>query len=132
MRYRSGGGHGARGNGTVGARCGRLPVVATRCGGPSEILESCRNGLLIDPLDTKGLGMAVHSALADRDRWQRWSRAGLSGSRQYTWTAHARRYVQAFEEAEAAGLASIQVDGYFIDYPIVDKARRVLELAAQL
>ena len=44
----------------------------------------------------------------------------------------ARRYVQAFEEAEAAGLASIQVDGYFIDYPIVDKARRTLELAAKL
>ena len=44
----------------------------------------------------------------------------------------ARRYVDAFDEAEAAGLASIQVDGYFIDYPIVDKARRTLALAEQL
>ena len=41
----------------------------------------------------------------------------------------ARRYVEAFEEAEANGSASIQVDGYFIDYPIVEKARRTLATA---
>ena len=38
-------------------------------------------------------------------------------------------YVKAFQEAEAAGLASIQVDGYFIDYPIVEIAKRTLALA---
>ena len=40
---------------------------------------------------------------------------------------HARRVVAAFDEAEARGLASIQLDGQFIDYPIVQRARRVLE-----
>lgn len=44
----------------------------------------------------------------------------------------AQRYVEAFEEAEKAGAASIQVDGYFIDYPIVEKARRTLAIAAEL
>jgi citrate lyase subunit beta/citryl-CoA lyase len=43
--------------------------------------------------------------------------------------AKARVYVAAFDEAEAAGLASIQVDGYFIDYPIVAQARRTLAIA---
>ena len=43
--------------------------------------------------------------------------------------AKAERYVTAFEEAEASGSASIQVDGYFIDYPIVEKARRTLQIA---
>jgi citrate lyase subunit beta / citryl-CoA lyase len=43
--------------------------------------------------------------------------------------ARAKRYVEAFAEAEAAGSASIQVDGAFIDYPIVAKARRIIELA---
>ena len=43
--------------------------------------------------------------------------------------ARAERYVAAFEEAEARGSASIQVDGYFIDYPIVEKARRTLQIA---
>ncbi len=43
--------------------------------------------------------------------------------------AQAERYVEAFDEAEQAGSASIQVDGYFIDYPIVEKARRTLAIA---
>ena len=41
--------------------------------------------------------------------------------------AQARRIVEAFDEAEAQGLASIQLDGQFIDYPIVQRARHVLE-----
>jgi citrate lyase subunit beta/citryl-CoA lyase len=43
--------------------------------------------------------------------------------------AQARRVVAAFEKAEAEGLASIQLDGQFIDYPIVQRARRVLGVA---
>jgi citrate lyase subunit beta/citryl-CoA lyase len=41
----------------------------------------------------------------------------------------AKRIVAAFENAEAQGLASIQLDGQFIDYPIVQRARRVLGAA---
>lgn len=43
---------------------------------------------------------------------------------------HARKVVEAFEQAEAEGSASIQVDGYFVDYPIVEKARRSLAIMA--
>jgi citrate lyase subunit beta / citryl-CoA lyase len=42
--------------------------------------------------------------------------------------AYASKIVAAFDVAEAAGSASIQVDGYFVDYPIVEKARRTLTL----
>jgi citrate lyase subunit beta/citryl-CoA lyase len=38
-----------------------------------------------------------------------------------------RKVVAAFEAAEEAGSASIQLEGKFIDYPIVYRARRVLE-----
>ncbi len=41
---------------------------------------------------------------------------------------HARRVVEAFEEAERSGSASIQLDGYFIDYPIVYRAQRLMDL----
>ena len=44
----------------------------------------------------------------------------------------ARAIVAAFEAAEAAGSASVQLDGYFIDYPIVSKAQRTLALAERL
>ncbi|MEM9533974.1 MAG: CoA ester lyase [Pseudomonadota bacterium] len=45
---------------------------------------------------------------------------------------HARQVVEAFAAAEADGSASIQLEGYFIDYPIVERARKVLELAERL
>ena len=44
----------------------------------------------------------------------------------------ATRVVDAFTQAEADGLASIQLDGQFIDYPIVESAQRVLAMAAAL
>ncbi len=43
--------------------------------------------------------------------------------------AHARAVIAAFERAEAAGSASIQLDGYFIDYPIVERAKRIVATA---
>jgi citrate lyase subunit beta/citryl-CoA lyase len=46
-----------------------------------------------------------------------------------TEVAHARRVLEAFAEAEAKGLASIQVDGHFIDYPLVYQARRIVSRA---
>lgn len=46
--------------------------------------------------------------------------------------AFAQQVVAAFKQAEAEGVASIQLDGKFIDYPIVYRARRVLETMATL
>jgi citrate lyase subunit beta/citryl-CoA lyase len=46
--------------------------------------------------------------------------------------AEARKIVEAFETAEASGSASIQVEGRFIDYPIVEKAKRVLAIAGEI
>jgi len=42
--------------------------------------------------------------------------------------AFAKRVVAAFEKAEREGSSSIQLDGFFIDYPIVYKARKTLDM----
>jgi citrate lyase subunit beta/citryl-CoA lyase len=42
---------------------------------------------------------------------------------------HARRVVEAFAQAERDGLAAIQVDGQFVDYPIVYRAQRIIDRA---
>lgn len=44
----------------------------------------------------------------------------------------ARKIIEAFERAETGGSASIQVDGYFVDYPIVEKAYAVVRQADRL
>jgi len=43
--------------------------------------------------------------------------------------AYSRKVVEAFGEAERQGLAAIRVDGKFIDYPLVDRAQRILARA---
>lgn len=40
----------------------------------------------------------------------------------------AQRVVRAFEEARAAGLAAVRVDDHFVDYPVYNRAQRVLRL----
>jgi citrate lyase subunit beta/citryl-CoA lyase len=44
-------------------------------------------------------------------------------ARQLAW---AGRVIAAFEDAETRGLASIQLEGQFIDYPIVQRARQIV------
>lgn len=44
----------------------------------------------------------------------------------------ARRVVETFEAQEAKGLAAIQVDGKFVDYPVVERSRRILRLASRI
>ena len=45
---------------------------------------------------------------------------------------YAKKVIQAFEEAEASGVAAIQLDGKFIDYPVVERARRTLRMAKMM
>lgn len=40
--------------------------------------------------------------------------------------------VEAFEKAEAEGQGAFQVDGKFVDLPVVNRARRIIEMAAML
>lgn len=46
--------------------------------------------------------------------------------------ARAQRIVDAFAEAEARGSSAIQLDGQFIDYPVMYAARRVVETAREI
>ncbi len=38
----------------------------------------------------------------------------------------------AFADAEAKGSASIKGDGFFVDYPVVEQARRTLDLIKRI
>ena len=45
--------------------------------------------------------------------------------------AHARRVIAAFAEAEAEGRAALTLDGAFVDYPVVEAARTLLNDAGE-
>ena len=76
------------------AACG-LPVVATRDGGPRDIIRQCRNGLLIDPLDAKGIADALKAVISRPRTWRIRSINGVAGVKtHYSWPRHAAAYVE--------------------------------------
>lgn len=74
------------------AACG-LPIVATEDGGPQDIINNCKNGFLIDPLEPETITEALLKLLGDQQLWQDFSARGLRGVQEnYSWDAHAKRY----------------------------------------
>ncbi|RPF71028.1 HAD-IIB family hydrolase [Aurantiacibacter spongiae] len=74
------------------AAAARLPVVATDSGGPNDIIERCRNGLLVPPTDSNAIAHACKSIIKDRRQWLRFSNAGAGAVAAYDWAGHAEIY----------------------------------------
>lgn len=109
----------------------------------SEMVLASRLGGLEPPIDTVYIHIKEHDLFAKSCETVR--ALGFQGklcihpdqiipaNAAFTPTAESiqwsEKIVAAFDEAEKAGVASIQVDGYFVDYPIVEKAQRTVDLA---
>lgn len=75
-----------------------LPVVATKNGGPSEIVPRCGNGILVDPEDEQQIRDAVVAILTDPEQWRAFSDSGILSVREiYGWDAHIREYLDWVE-----------------------------------
>jgi citrate lyase subunit beta/citryl-CoA lyase len=108
----------------------------------AEIVLASRLAQLEPPIDTVFIHIKEHEHFAASARKGR--ECGFQGKlcihpdqvaathAAYTPTREeadwARKIIASFAAAESQGLASIQVDGYFVDYPIVEKAHRIVAL----
>uniref|UniRef100_A0ACD5W775 Uncharacterized protein n=1 Tax=Avena sativa TaxID=4498 RepID=A0ACD5W775_AVESA len=70
-----------------------LPVVATKNGGPVDILKALHNGLLVDPHSAEAITDALLSLLADKARWVECRRNGLRNIHRFSWPHHCRLYL---------------------------------------
>ncbi len=61
-----------------------LPVIAARAGGMPALVTHRQNGLLVDYGDVGGLAGAIRELSADRELWERLSRAGIETARRYS------------------------------------------------
>ncbi|VAH93740.1 probable sucrose-phosphate synthase 5 [Triticum urartu] len=70
-----------------------LPVVATKNGGPVDILKALHNGLLVDPHSAEAITGALLSLLADKGQWLESRRNGLRNIHRFSWPHHCRLYL---------------------------------------
>ncbi len=78
----------------IEAAASGVPLVATEDGGPRDILQHCKSGFLVDPLDADAMGEKIYEVLNSKTRWQKFSRAGVRGARNtYTWSGHVETYI---------------------------------------
>ena len=75
------------------AACG-VPIVATEDGGPIDIIGNCKNGLLVDPLDTEAIASSLLKVLKNKKKWDAFAKNGIEGVRRhYSWKAHVEKYL---------------------------------------
>jgi len=109
-------------------------VTASRSAGIDAPLDT----VWVDLSDAEGLEASARTALAYGFQGKMCIHPGQIAvvNRVFTPTdaeiAFAERVNAAFAQAEAEGSAAIQLDGKFIDYPIVYRARRVLRKVAAI
>jgi glycosyltransferase involved in cell wall biosynthesis len=78
--------------------CG-VPVVATKFGGPAEVIQHGENGLLVDPNDIPALADAIAELLYDPKKRERMGKqARLRVEEAYSWRAVAQRHLELYTE----------------------------------
>lgn len=78
-----------------------LPVVATKVGGPQDIIGELEHGLLVDPRDGAGIGMAIERLVTDRALWQQCARNARGNSLGVNWDAYAAGFAAIAQNAIA-------------------------------
>lgn len=90
-----------------------LPIIATKDGGPVDIIKNCQNGYLIDPLDSEDIANHILKVLGDRKKWETFAQNGIKKVKQYyTWKSHVDTYMKMLQ-------------------PIIDKTEPLQRVAVQ-
>jgi sucrose-phosphate synthase len=83
------------------ASCG-VPIIATKDGGPADIIKNCQNGLLIDPTKPTEISAAINKILVNRDLWEEYSKNGINGVRDhYSWGSHCLHTMDILKRVQA-------------------------------
>lgn len=87
-----------------------VPVVATRNGGPAEIIGDIGHGVLVDPRDTGAIGEAIATLLNDPARHATLSVAGRAGVERYRWAGYAASSLRVYRDLAAPRLLACDID----------------------
>jgi len=79
----------------IEAAASGLPIVATEDGGPIDIISNCKNGYLIDPLDSTVIAKTLFEVINNKKKWEKMATNGIEGvNKYYSWQGHADKYLK--------------------------------------
>lgn len=107
-----------------------LPIVATKNGGPVDIVKALTNGLLVDPHDENAISEALLKLVADKNLWNECRKNGLKNIHKFSWPEHCRNYLSYIDHCRkrhpTARLEMIQSTS---EEPMSDSLRDVEDLS---
>ena len=109
--------------------CG-LPIVATRDGGPVDIVKNCGNGILVDVSSPKKVSQALITILVDTDKWSEFSNNGIHGVRNhYSWKAHSEKTLTHFGKLLPKSSSKTAKDDTIRELPSPSFGKRLTNVA---
>ncbi len=76
-----------------------IPVVATDDGGPRDIIQNLKNGILVDVSETKNISLALNKILDNKRLWREFSENGIKNVKKfYSWKAHIGKYLSEVDK----------------------------------
>ena len=86
----------------IEAAAAGVPVVATRNGGPVEIVDTIGHGLLVDPRDETAIGTACLRIVSDATLHHHLSQAARCNAHCYNWSSYAEQSVSLYASLRRA------------------------------
>lgn len=80
-----------------------VPIVATKNGGPVDIINTLNNGILVDPTNIQEISDALMNILTQKTTWDYYSKNGISNIMAYSWPAHCDKYLKLIDREKKRG-----------------------------
>ncbi|KAJ0972860.1 hypothetical protein J5N97_020819 [Dioscorea zingiberensis] len=106
-----------------------LPVVATKNGGPVDIIKALNNGVLVDPHDHNDISAALLKLVADKGLWMECRRNGLKNIHRFSWPEHCRNYLSHVEHCRSRHPGTSLEIMARVEEPMSDSLRDVEDLS---
>ncbi|PSC69593.1 Sucrose-phosphate synthase [Micractinium conductrix] len=79
-----------------------VPTIATKNGGPVDIMATLHHGEVVDPTDSDAIAAALLRILTHPGTWDEMSTNGVKNIMAYSWPSHCKRYLEAIEVEKRA------------------------------
>eukprot|EP00878_Enallax_costatus_P003956 GHUV01004177.1.p1 GENE.GHUV01004177.1~~GHUV01004177.1.p1 ORF type:complete len:1210 (+),score=383.57 GHUV01004177.1:125-3754(+) len=78
-----------------------VPIVATTNGGPVDIINTLKSGILVEPTNDVAVAEALLKLLTNPTTWDEYAHNGVTNINAYSWSSHCIKCLNAIEAEKA-------------------------------